>query len=250
MNRNSEILKELEAIAPALIPLQTRQVFFAPVGYFESFSAEVAEVLKYEHSDVLPLPSTVMSIPEGFFDGFANSVMQKIKMSEVSSAEEIKELSHALAATGNDNVFTVPSTYFRNFPDMVLSQVQKPAKVVSMKPRSSFARYAAAAVITGILGISTFSLFNSRDEAVSLNTTAIAMADAKQIIQTNSFDRVMETVSDEEIVGFLRSEGQDVEAALVASSIDSKELPAAEEYILNENTLDNYLKSLDITYPD
>ena len=250
MNRKSEILKELEAIAPALIPLQGQQVFFAPEGYFETFSTEVSMRLAYETSKVLPMPSTTLSIPEGFFDGFANSVLQRIKMADVSAASEIKGLSPALAATGNDNIFKVPATYFRDLPDMVLSKVQKPAKVISMKPKSFFARYAAAAVITGILGLSTFSLFNSRDEVESVNTTAIAMADAQQIIQTNSFDRLMETVSDEEIVGFLRSEGQDVKAALVASSIDSKELPAAEEYILNENTLDNYLESLDITYPN
>lgn len=250
MDRNIEILKELEGIAPALIPLQSQQVYSVPPGYFERFNEELSLFLKAEDRRILPLPSSTMSVPEGFFDGFANSVMQKIKMEDFSSAEEIKELSPALAATGNDNVFTLPGTYFRDLPDIILSQVQKPAKVISLKPRSFFARYAAAAVITGVLGLSTFSLFNNRNEVASPDNIVLAMADAKKIIQTNSFDRVMETVSDEEIVGFLQSNGQDVEAALVASSIDTKELPAAEEYILNENTLDDYLESLHITYPN
>lgn len=248
MDHNNEILQELKDLAPALIPLQKRQVYAVPVGYFENFSEEVRGQLKEETSEIFTLPRVTMTVPSGFFEGFAGSVLQKIKKSDLTAAEELKELSPALSATGNDNVFTVPASYFKNFPDMLLSQVQKPAKVVTMKSRSVFARYAAAAVITGILGLSTFSLLNSRNEADQVNVTALAMAEAKNIIQTNSFDRVMETVSDEEIVGFLQREGQDVEAALVASSIDSKELPAADEYIINENTLDNYLETLDITY--
>lgn len=251
MNHNNDILQELQALAPALIPLHGKQVFSVPAGYFDRFSGDVTAILHGESSNILTIPHANMTVPQGFFEGFASSVLQKIKATEqLTAAEEIKLLSPALSATGNDNVFTVPGSYFKNFPDILLSQVSQPAKVISMKSRSSFARYAAAAVITGILGLSTFSIFNSRNEAEEVNVTALAMADAKNIIQTNSFDRVMETVSDQEIVGFLQQGGQDVEAALVASSIDSKELPSAEEYILNENTLDNYLETLDITYPN
>ncbi len=250
MNPRNEILQELESLAPSLIPLQKMQVYSVPVGYFERFNEELGVLLQPDLSNILSIPQATMSVPDGFFDGFAGTVLQKIKMADITATEEIKQLSPALSATGNDNVFTVPHSFFNNFPDQVLSQVQRPAKIVSMKSRSVFARYAAAAVITGILGLSTFSLLDNKRDAEPVNITALAMADANKIIQTNSFDRVLETVSDEEIVGFLQSSGQDVKAALVASSTDSKELPAAEDYILNENTLDNYLKTLDITYPN
>lgn len=249
MNPGNEILQELESLAPSLIPLQKMQVYSVPVGYFERFNEELGVLLQPDFSNILSTPRATMTVPDGFFDGFAGSVLQKIKMADTST-EEIKQLSPALSATGNDNVFTVPHSFFNNFSDQVLSQVQRPAKIVSMKSRSVFARYAAAAVITGILGLTTFSLLDNKSDAEPISITALAMADANKIIQTNSFDRVLETVSDEEIVGFLQSSGQDVKAALVASSTDSKELPAAEDYILNENTLDNYLKTLDITYPN
>lgn len=250
MNHNIDILQELESLAPGLIPLQKKQVFTVPVGYFEEFGDNLAVFLQTGSNDMLSIPQANMTVPSGFFEGFAGSVLQKIKTADLTSAEEIKELSPALSVTGNDNVFTVPNSYFKNFPEAVMSQVHQPAKVVSMRPRSFFGRYAAAAVITGILGLATFSMFDNTNNADPVNVTTLAMADAKEIIQTNSFDRVLETVSDEEIVGFLQQNGQDVQAALVASSIDSKELPAADDYILNENTLNDFLETLDITYPN
>jgi hypothetical protein len=252
MTHNNAILQELENLGPSLIPLQKIQVYSVPEGFFAGSSEQVLTRVRMENSQILPSPVDVMSVPEGYFQHFADSVLKKIKTEgDISAAEEIKELSPALSAAGNDNVFTVPFSYFRDLPDQLAKHVnQAPAKVVVMKTRSSFARYAAAAVITGLLGLTTFSLFNNKSENETVNATALAMVDAKKIIQTNSFDRVMETVSDEEIVGFLQSEGQDVEAALVASSMDSKELPSADDYIINENTLNNYLKSLDISSPN
>lgn len=249
MTYNNEIVQELEILAPALISLQKVQVYSVPAGYFEEFSGNVVEGLSSKGSLILPSPASTMAVPDGYFQNFADSVLQKLKLDDLSAAGEIKELSPALFAAGNDNVFTVPNSYFKNLPDIIAGQVRQPAKVISMY-RRSFARYAAAAVITGLLGVTMFSVFNSKSDSDNVNVTALAMAEAKNIIQTNSFDRVLETVSDEDIVGFLQSGGQDVEAALVASSVDSRELPAADEYIINENTLTNYLESLDITYPN
>jgi hypothetical protein len=65
-------------------------------------------------------------------------------------------------------------------------------------------------------------------------------------MSTNSFDKEFSSVSDDAIVSFLESKGQDVEAALVASLTDEKNLPEADDYIINENTLDQVLKTLDL----
>jgi hypothetical protein len=42
--------------------------------------------------------------------------------------------------------------------------------------------------------------------------------------------------------------GDDVDAALVASTIDEQNLPEAEEYIYNDNTLNNFLNELNIDH--
>jgi hypothetical protein len=76
--------------------------------------------------------------------------------------------------------------------------------------------------------------------------TAALMSEADHIIKTNSFDKEFSSVSDAAIVSFLESKGQDVEAALVASLTDDKNLPDADDYLINENTLDEVLKTLDL----
>ena len=246
MNKNNDIIEELNSIAPALVPLHKCHVFSVPDNYFQHFSTNLLLEIKKEIS-ILPLPKNVMDIPHGYFDSLADNILAKIKLAQpVSVAQELKNLSPTLTATGNDNVFKVPPSYFQDLPEIILSQVNRPAKVVTMKIRSSFARYAAAAIVSGILGLSLFSLLDNKASTETTPLTASVLVDGKKILQTNSFDSVLETVSDDEIVGYLQNSGQDVNAALVASTLDSKELPAADDYILNDNTLKNFMDKLHI----
>lgn len=248
MYNNEDILNELNSISPALVSLQRLNVFTVPENYFENFSNALLVEINHRGPSLLPVEAVnMMDVPAGYFDNLAENILAKIKAAQPQTVvEEIKELSLALSATGNDNVFSVPGRYFEDLPEIILSQVNKPAKVVAMKPRSSFARYAAAAVVTGIMGLSLFSVFNKKSSVNDTPLAASVIADAKKIMQTNSFDKVLETVSDDEIVGYLQNNGQDVKAALVAAAMDTKDLPSEDDYITNENTLNNFLEELNI----
>ena len=247
MNHNDNIMEELLALAPALVPLQKLPVFTVPDNYFVDFSKTITAGISINNIALPAHTVNAMEVPAGYFEHLAGNILSKIKEEQfISATDELRQFSPALFATGNDNVFKVPNRYFADLPEIIMSQVQRPAKVFAMKPRSAIARYAVAAVITGIMGLSLFSIFDNKsidNEAVS-NTAVITAANS--IILNNSFDKVLETVSEDEIVGYLEKNGQDVKAALVAAALDIKELPAADEYILNENTLDEFLDKLNI----
>lgn len=247
MKNNQDILQELKSISLALIPLQGINVFTVPFNYFQQFNDELLNEIR-EDISLLPFAGiNRMEVPAGYFDSLASNILSKIKSLETQSVlEELKELSPALSATGNDNVFSIPTRYFQDLPEIILSRVHKPAIVVSMRTRSSFVKYAAAAVVSGILGLSLFSVLNNKTNIESSPLTASVVTDAKKIIQSNSFDKTLETISDEEIVGYLKNNGLDVNAALVASATETKELPAADDYIINDNTLNNFLDELNI----
>ncbi|MEO6582788.1 MAG: hypothetical protein ABIO05_00600 [Ferruginibacter sp.] len=247
MNNKKEILAELEALAPALISLQSLSVYDVPDGFFTHLSNNIIENIKRGVALEKNIASPY-SVPTDYFTNLAGNIIAQVKENMQSAATEIKALSPALSATGNDNVFTVPRNYFNTLAEEIVAQVTIPAKVVSMKPRSLFVRYAAAAVITGILGLSTFSIFNNKTTDRDKIGNSVAISRGQQIIASNSFDKVLATVSDEEIEQYLKNEGQDVKAAIVASTIDYKDLPAADDYLYNENTLNNYLESLHIQY--
>jgi hypothetical protein len=141
---------------------------------------------------------TPYSVPEGYFDGLASSVLAKIKGEvPVSAVEEIAQLSPLLAGISRklpfsipDNYFSeniegleaftseneeslvlsfiskempyeVPSGYFANVPEQVLERVAPgQAKVVHLGARK-WMRFAVAAMVTGIMAVAGIFYFNN-----------------------------------------------------------------------------------------
>ena len=245
---------------PALLLLQTSgaesgNMNNAPVpeGYFDNLAGNIMARIKQEslagndHSALLAGIGNhnVFTVPAGYFEGLSSAIMQRIKN---DVATETAELSETVARIGNKNVFTVPDGYFNNLPAAIHSRLEKPAKVVQLGGFRKYAKYAAAAVVTGLIAMSALFILNKKPGAAKMNAaTVAALNDAKSIIKTNSFDKEMASLSDADIVNFLESKGQDVDAALVASlTEDEKKLPEAEDYLIDENTLDEVLKDLDL----
>lgn len=244
MNQPDNILNELKELSPTLANIPRVNVFTVPEGYFETLPALL--LLQTSGPDTDAIKNA--SVPEGYFDNLASNIMARIKSESINEVvAETKAISELVSGIGNKNVFTVPAGYFDNISTNITSQLVQPAKVVRMNARRAIVRYAAAAVITGFLAMGAFFVFNKENSGVVPAQTAVAMKEAKSIIKTNSFDKELASLNDADIVHFLESKGQDVDAALVASlTEDEKALPEAEDYLINENTLDDVLKNLDL----
>jgi hypothetical protein len=178
--------------------------------------------------------------------------MNKIK----SSDPVLDEYPAFLSPVQHKQVFKVPAGYFDNLADDILGKIPKqPAKVIEMKYRSVIFRYAIAAAITGILGLSLFSVFDNRsNNAISKpgnDEFAIndLIKDGRDIIKNDSFDRTLEALGDDEIVNYLKNDGEDINAALVASVTDEKTLPEEDAYFMDEKTLDNFLTEQNVAQP-
>ena len=61
-----------------------------------------------------------------------------------------------------------------------------------------------------------------------------------------NFDEAVSNISDDDIIAYLKESGEDVNAALVASVADDKNLPEEVDYLINDKTLDNLLNELNI----
>ena len=251
MNNEINIQEELLSISPAVAAISRANVFSVPDDYFNSLSTNILAGLKPAEINFAGIPKQSFSVPDGYFDGLADSIMSKIKAAvNETAAEELASLSPALAAIGNKNIFTVPPNYFEETPGNILQQLPQPAKVVSIGKRSFFSRYAVAAAITGVIGLSVISVLDkksSTDKSLfASQETKTAMQYANTIIKNNSFDAELNSISDKDIQQYLEAHGQDVDAALVASASDDSNLPSPEDYIINDNTLDNYLKQANL----
>ncbi len=230
-----------------------------PEGYFNSLADTIMSRIKKETASDAANETTsiselvagignknVYAIPQVYFEQLSTVILAQIKNETLSGAvQETNTISPLVAGIGNKNIYSVPQGYFEGFAEQVNLKITTPAKLVSMKSRLAPLKYAAAAVVTGVIGLSIFFMLNKREVNTTAQTAAV-MNEANHIIKTNSFDKELESISDAAIVQFLESKGQNVEAALVASLEDEKKLPDADEYLIDENTLDDVLKTLDL----
>ena len=278
MHNNRNIQAELEGISPLVAGISNRNVYSVPEGYFEAMLADVLQTVQHFSSAEKAIPG--FAVPEGYFEGLAGSIMNRIKT-------EISEESGVLQALRSAETYTVPDDYFDALPGRIISRLQtekeegsvllepvkhinpyrvpagyfeelsgeisrrlteqQPAKVIIMQKRSSFFRYAAAAVITGLMGLSIISLLNNRQntEKPSIAMTDV-ITDANKMLKEGDLEKQFSSLSDTDIVNYLEENGEDVNAALVASVSEDKNLPDEEEYIFDDKTLDNLLNELNI----
>jgi hypothetical protein len=114
-------------------------------------------------------------IPAGYFEDFADILMYRIRfeaegfgeIKSVSSPEEISGISPLLAGLKKKNPYQVPVGYFESLNNDVQISENVPPKLTAV-PQSSkpkkisipmrIVRYAAAACIVGMIGITTFNL--------------------------------------------------------------------------------------------
>ncbi len=250
MKHSPEILAELTEVSDVVAKIPNGNIFKVPENYFLNFS----EILlsKIEETGSLPSKEIItQKVPEGYFENLYDSILKKIKFAAVISVdEEMEMLSPVITGIGKANIFKVPEGYFENvlIPAQTITQ---PAKVVTVNFRKRILQYAAAAVVTFILGLALVNYNNKANTQIENNVaqakqTEAVMAKAQQIISNDSFDEILNELPAGEIENYLEQRGLDVQAALVASSIESNNLPSAEDYLFNENTLSDFLKEQNI----
>jgi len=220
-----------------------------------------------ELNSLLPLEKgpEVYSVPAGYFEGFAESVVQRLKIDSLSSSEELEEIAPFLASlpkempfsvpdgyfsetteglsdwvkeeslpqflqSGKQMPFSVPDGYFESLPGIILKKVSpREAKVIPISSSRKWMRYAVAAMVAGIIAVSSVLYFGNNNQAIDpasesyewvatnlknvpnkeldefINTTYIS---SSALANTNASDKtevrkLLKDISDSEINKFL-----------------------------------------------
>ncbi len=253
MKPSPHILNELEAISPMLASMEKLCVFEVPDKYFDTLDKTIlAQVNNPFLSRFTDNEHKSLTVPASYFDNLSTQILNKIKQHENESAGiELRSLSPMLYSIQNENIFTVPDGYFKNLSADVLYKVQpQKAKVVAMPKRTNIFRYAAA-VITGIIGISSLLMFNKAEQqpiATKVIEAPAIPAYVQQSYQYKNEHDVSEGISklsDDEIVKYLQTTGSDADDQALNTSLEEKDLPAQKDYLLDEKALDSYLNKID-----
>ena len=246
MKITKEISNELNNISPLLAGIEKKNIFSVPEGYFDVLSINILKRIETPSSE---FKNDRLSVPEGYFENLSTSVLQKIRSLNETAEQELRTLSPMLYSLQNENVFEVPAGYFRNLANDILNNViQKPqAKIVHLNKSDSVWKYAAAAVVTGVIGLSSLMMFDAQnsgggkpDESISSSIQIAAQFKSEQQITA-----AIANLSEDDIIKYLEKTGNDVDNEVLATSVDENDLPAANDYLLDDKTLDTYLDKTD-----
>lgn len=212
------------------------------------------------------------SVPEGYFEGFAASMLSRIQTEGMTAAEEIARLSPVLAGITRQMPFEVPADYFglnleglkaftsesedslvlsfidkempyevppgyfANVPEQVLEKVSPRGKVVSMGGRK-WMRLAVAAMITGLITFSGIAYFNSRSSASKVPVTvALKKASTEELKEFIKNTAVV--IPDEQTPLTARNSSSKNEKANLFGDVSDKEL---ESFLKQVSTEDEVL---------
>ena len=182
------------------------------------------------------------SVPEGYFDGLAASILARVKGQD-DAASELQVLSPLLAGisrqmpyavpggyfeqnlsslpslTGNENSavldyigkslpYSVPEGYFDRLPEQILANLVRPkAKLVPFFSRT-WARAAAAAAIIGAIFLGGYQLLNQPGSEQSVATTYPTADTSDKLVARNenvNLTQVIRSASTEEIDAFIQN---------------------------------------------
>jgi hypothetical protein len=204
METRSTILNELKELSPAVSQIGPDTPYQVPKGYFDSLAAMIMARIKTENAsakDELQTLSPLLSglskkmpfqAPEGYFSQLSGNLVGSLQPDDVSPLLDSLRTRHA---------YSVPQGYFETLPAAILSKVQekRPARVVSMTFGRKVLRYAAAAIITGVMAIGGWMYFGKDTSTSATQEQAGAIA-----IIENMFND--QKVSEDDISNFLENE--------------------------------------------
>ena len=162
MIQKENILQELNELKSSLATVTPQNIYTIPPGYFDGLTAQVLNRIKAmeaknaveELGYLSPSLNNISrqlpyTIPTGYFESLAEKMMQLVRESNKyqTAREELETLSPLLSGLKKTMPYSVPQGYFENLDEKRNKPV---AKIISIVSRKWF-RYAAAAVVTGLL---------------------------------------------------------------------------------------------------
>jgi len=227
-----------------------------PEGYFDQLATSILDKIKNEKTAkeeteaLSPLLSSlqhhqVFEVTTGYFDQLTIDIKNSI---QDNSTDELTELSPELQKLQRVNVFEVPTGYFENLSNSILKKAKaRSAKIINFQARNSFLKYAAAAIIIGVIAMGALRYLQPSQSANTI-TTPLAMLDESiekgKMMNDQQFEESLQKLSSVDIAKYLENNGDITDVATLRNNMDESNLPNQDDYILNEKTLDNFIKEI------
>ena len=233
MTPHNNILQELNELQSSLAGLAIQNTYSVPEGYFEGLAGQVLKRIKAMEANnaadelklLAPSLSNISkqlpySIPVGYFDGLEDRMMQVVRESNdyQTSGEELEAISPLLSGLKKQMPYHVPQGYFETLAtDINTGSAKAETKVISLTSRKWF-RYAAAAVVAGIIAMAGFT-FLGKDKVD-------AVTNSRAWVEKN-----VKKVPTEKIEEFIQLTDEEKTAKESIASIDNNKVEEVKELI-------------------
>lgn len=185
MTPKNNIAQELRDLESTLADLSAQNIYSVPEGYFDRLAQQVlsrirameaataAEELGHLSPLLSQLPKTMpYTVPAGYFEEMESTLVSVAMYGEQEATEELGNISPLLSGLKKVMPYSVPAGYFDTISAPV-AETHQPAKVVSMGGSRKWFRYAAAAVVTGVVALLSV-LYISQDNTGKTEGTVAA----------------------------------------------------------------------------
>lgn len=220
---NAQVNIDSETSFQLINKIKTQNSFTAPEGYFESFADKMMSRIKLEEKIIsvseelaahFPLLNSIdkkmpFDVPVNYFEELAYNIVSGTTAVDFIN-ETSEELSPLMIGLKNKNVYQTPVGYFDTFSDTVINKINQPqeAKIISFNKKKGWLKYAAAAVVIGVIGTSSIFFFNKQHASSTNNDPVQNLA----------------KLSDQEMVNFLENQSTPVAFSDSTSTVASLDL--------------------------
>ena len=227
--------EELKLLSPVLSGLSKSMPYTVPAGYFEQLEERLEKVTgsAENSSSILNGLDKQMpyQVPSGYFDGLAERMLQAVRTTEYKTVQdETNSISPLLGNLKKEMPFEVPAGYFDSLASTIAAkETATEAKVIAITSRSWF-RYAAAAVVTGVVFLAGFLILNKQDNE--------AEAGMKVFSKVSRDIKPLNDTEQDDLVDFLDAGLTGSETAQVNTETKSKEIQQLLQDVSDEELKD------------
>lgn len=232
MQNREEIAIELTGIVSAATAWPVVVPYKVPVGYFDAFSEMILERI----SIGLPNKVHVFKVPENYFEQLPDAILRAVRHTEVS--DELQEIAPFLQSIPKTNPYQTNTVPVIDIQAMIAEKkvLTDTGKVIAMPAfrKSTWTRFAAAAVMIGVLVTAAF-IYNGNRTNESVNTDQYAQMDVSNEISK---------LSEDELTNYLSSAEKLVIASADRESLQIDELPDVNDHLndMSDDELKQYLQ--------
>lgn len=176
--------------------------------------------------------------PNNYFTELPGAIFEKVKGFDRNTESELEFSVFTSGETNTNNI--VPINYFNSLPKLILDKIKK-ERVSDSNRKKKLSFIATAAFCITLLGFILF--FGKKDNLIQpinelANSNSLKFNTIRNIL---TIENNLENINDEEIVLFLKENGHDINAAVIASLTDDILLPGMNDYFCDQITLNKYL---------